>query len=67
MTQENALIGSIVGNIGLIIMGSIFVIGYANAPVKGCDNLTDTTPVNVVEFCKSLWVKVTHLELTPIV
>jgi hypothetical protein len=35
--------------------------------VKGCDNLTDTTPVNVVEFCKSLWVKVTHLELTPIV
>ena len=54
MIKENALIGSIIGNIGLIIMGSFFVIGYANAPVKGCDYLTDTTPVNVVEFCKSL-------------
>lgn len=53
MNHENTILGLAVGLLGSVAMGTMFAIGYANAPVKGCDNLDELTPANVVTFCES--------------
>ena len=52
MNQENLSLGLFVGLIGSSIMATMFAVGYAKAPVKGCDNLTRFDSPSVIEFCK---------------
>ena len=52
MNQENLSLGLFVGFIGSSIMATMFAVGYAKAPVKGCDNLTQFDSPSVIEFCK---------------
>ena len=52
MNNENLSLGLFVGFIGSSIMAAIFAVGYANAPVKGCDNITQQDSPAVIEFCK---------------
>ena len=48
--SENLSLGLFVGLIFTSITATIFAVGYANAPVKGCDYLTDKSP-EVIQFC----------------
>ena len=52
MNQENLSLGLFVGLIGSSIMATMFAVAYANAPVKGCDNVTRFDSPAVIEFCK---------------
>lgn len=52
MNQENLSLGLFIGLIGSSIMAAMFATAYANAPVKGCDNITEFDSPVVIEFCK---------------
>ena len=51
MNHENTILGLAVGLLGSVVMTTLFA--YANAPIKGYDNLDELTPANVVTFCES--------------
>ena len=53
MNHENTILGLAVGLLGSVVMTTLFAFAYANAPIKGCDNLDELTPANVVTFCES--------------
>ena len=52
-TQEKTILGLIVYGIGMTIMTGMYMVGFANAPVKGCDYFDGTESAAHVEFCQS--------------